>query len=157
MNYLKIGSIVILIVLIAWGEAALWNAGKKDGADSVQVLWDKDRAEIQDKADAAIAAATKQKEDAIAANEVIANDYQAQLLAARTLSSQLAQRLRLAETRPTTGSGAVSKDPTVFGVIVPSGTPSMGQIDDAIAATLTECASNRSQLNSLIAEIRPQL
>lgn len=136
---------------------ALYSAGKKNGADTIQLAWDKDKAAIQKAADEAVAEATKAKEDAIAANEVIKDDYEAQLLTSRALSSQLSQRLRIAESSLTAGSGTVSQGPDKPGTATAGSTPSMGQLNDALSSALTECANNRAQLNSLIAEIRPQL
>ena len=132
-------------------------SGYKEGAASIQTQWDADKKAIQRLADEAVLKATKDRDDAIQANEVLHNDYQTQLSTARTLNSQLAQRLRNAQNRVPTGSGSVPKTGSGQGSTSTSSAPTMGQIDDAIAATLTECANNRAQLTALIGEIQPQL
>lgn len=155
-----IASLVAVIGILSglwyYGHAQ-HTAGFKEGAASIQVQWDADKEAIQKAADEAVAKATKDRDDALQANEVLQNDYQVQISSARALNGELAQRLRDAQNRVPAGSGSVPKAGSGQGSTPTSGTPTMGQIDDAIAATLTECANNRAQLNALISEIKPQL
>lgn len=132
-------------------------SGFTEGAASVQVQWDADKEAIQKTADEAVVKATKDRDDALQANEVLHNDYQVQLSSARALNGQLAQRLRDAQNRVPTGSGSVPKAGSGQGSTATGGASTVGSLDDAIAATLTECANNRAQLDTLIAELRFQL
>jgi hypothetical protein len=160
---LEIKAIIALVAAIGilgglWYYGHAQHAsGFKEGANSIQTQWDADREAIQKTADDAVLKATKDRDDAIQANEALHNDYQTQISSARALNGQLAQRLRDAQNRVPTSSGSVPKAGSGQGSPPTGGAPTMGQIDDAIAATLTECANNRAQLNTLISEIQPQL
>jgi hypothetical protein len=156
MNYVKLGLWVGLAAAIFLGGYKVADWRGKAALASLQHAWDVDKAQIQATADAAIAQATKDKMTALAANEGIQSDYQTQLSSARALNGSLADRLRQLQSTPA-HSSPVPKAGDRQQPAPTSGTPTMGQIDDAIAAAFTECANNRAQLNSLIAEIRPQL
>jgi hypothetical protein len=132
-----------------------YEAGDKNGSDRVTVAWDKDKVQIQAVTDAAIAAQTKAKEDAIAANEGIQNDLQIQLNSVRVLNTQLSQRLRSASLAA--NSSTVSKGADNPGTPSSATIARMGQINDAIAASLTECRTNWANYNALIKELGPQL
>jgi len=138
------------------GITALYSAGKKAGQSAVQEAWDKDKAQIQAVADQAIATATKAKEDALANNEQVTNDLQKQIDAARTLNTGLAQRLRLA-TSNATSVGTLFQADSDANAVTAAYNARLGQITDAVAATLTECAANRANQIALQKEIAPQL
>ena len=87
--YVKAVLGIAVLVGIFWVSEAIYSAGKKTQHDADTIVMDQFKAGIQKTTDDAIAKATKDKEDAIAANEVIKDDYEAQLLASRTLSGQL--------------------------------------------------------------------
>lgn len=158
--YLKVGALVIFMSAVGWAFYATYHAGKKAGSDAIQKLWDEDKAKIQATADAAIAQATKDKETAIAANEVIANDYQAQLLAANASAAQFAQRLRNAEAIIAAGGGSSAKAPDKPGSVNP-GSPAvaelLGQLVTLVTDLRTDCKADADQLDALIAQLKPQL
>jgi hypothetical protein len=156
MIYAKLAFYAVLVAAIAYGGYHVADLKGKAATEKLQLAWDADKTAIQKAADAAIAQATKDRDAALAANEGIESDFQTQLSSARALNDSLAQRLRLTASTAT-GSSSVPKTGSGQQSTPAGPAPSLGQIDDAIAATLTECAGNRAQLNSLIAEIRPQL
>lgn len=160
---LQIKAIAILLALVvlvggffgygAWRE----SVGKKNGANRIQVAWDADKAKIQAVTDAAIAQATAQKDMALQANEVIANDYQTQLSAAVADADSLAERLRNAEARLAAHSDTAAKAGDQPGITETGPQASHGELTNAVARVFAECTENADQLDALIAEIRPQL
>jgi hypothetical protein len=133
-----------------------YDDGLVSGKAQIQTQWDQDKAKIQATADAAVAQATKDKEAAIASNEGIANDLQTQLDSLRNLNASLAQRLRIAASI-TAGSGNMSQGPNNPSPASDATRTRLGQINDAIAASLTECRTNWANYSALIKELKPQL
>jgi hypothetical protein len=157
---IKLIVVGILVIVLALGGFLLYrsayDSGQTAGKAEVQTLWDTDKAKIQAVTDAAIAQVTKDKEAAIAANEAITNDLQKQLGSMRDLNTGLAQRLRLA-TSASANSGTVPKasdNPKSPTAPIDNG---VGRLNDAFAATLTECRTNWANYSALIKELKPQL
>lgn len=157
MNYVKLAAALALLAAIVWGALADYSAGKKAGSSAIQVLWDADKAAIAKETATAIATATKERDDALQANEAIHSDYETQLSASRALGDSLAQRLRDAYTHPTAGSGAVPKAGDRQGTVATG--PQSGDVPltSALSDALTECSANAAQLDALIVELKPQL
>jgi hypothetical protein len=156
---LYVYAIALLLALggfFGYGHAR-YAAGHKDGANAIQVAWDADKEAIQRMADAAIAQATKDKEAAQEANGVIRDEYETQLFTAHANAQSLAQRLSDAEKRATAGSGSLPK--TGSGPSAPAAGPSPSNeiLTGLLANVFDECSANASQLDALIAEIKPQL
>lgn len=107
--------------------------------------------------DAAIATATKQRDDALQANEVAQNGYQIQLSAANSSAADFAKRLRSAEARIAANSSAVSKDGSGQQPSTASSQAGDVGLTNALGAALAECSSNAAQLDALIVELKPQL
>lgn len=160
LTYLKLGLGIALAAAIAWGAYADYAAGRKAGQDAVQTAWDKDKAQIQAVADAAIAAATKERDAALTANKGIQNDYQAKLSAANANAAGFAQRLRNAESLIAAGGSSVPKtgggQPTA-GPSSPSSADQLGSLVTLVTQLRTECSANSDQLDALIAEVKPWL
>ena len=155
-----IAYLVALIALVGgvwWLTQHSYTKGYKAGSAEIQTQWDQDKAAIQKTADAAIAAATKERDDALAANEGISSDLQTQLSSARALNGQLANSLRQYQARAAASSGAVPKAGSGQGATTTPSTPSLGQLDAATGAALTECYSDRLEYEALIKEIIAQL
>lgn len=151
---------VALLILLAagwFGFKYAYSKGDAAGSNRVQIEWDKDKAAIQAVAAASILTAFKQRDEAIQSNQVIHDQYEAELLAAHTSAHTLAERLRQYETRAAAGSGAVQQTGRGPGPSQGPATPSMGQLDDATGAALAECAAVRAGYKALIAQIKPQL
>lgn len=155
--------VVLILALLGggyFGYRSAYDSGQTAGKAQIQTAWDNDKAAITATADAAIAAATKAKEDALANNEAISNDYQAQLSAANASASQFAQRLRNAEATiaanrsamSKAGSGSSLKDPGA-----PTSSDQLGQLVALVTDLRTECAANADQLDALNKELAPQL
>lgn len=140
-----------------FGFRAVYTAGDNAGASRVQTQWDEDKSAIQKVTDAAIATATKQRDDALQANEVAQNGYQIQLSAANSSAADFAKRLRSAEARIAANSSAVSKAGS--GQQPSSASSQAGDVGltNALGAALAECSSNSAQLDALIVELKPQL
>jgi hypothetical protein len=151
----------VLIVGLALGGYLLYrsayNSGQTAGKAEVQTLWDADRSKIQAVTDAAIAKATQEKEAAIAANEGIQNDLQAQLDSMHGLNASLAERLRRANANPTAHSSPL---PQAAGNQKPVAAPvddSVGRLNQLLADALTECRTNWVNYSALIKEVSPQV
>jgi hypothetical protein len=148
--------LLALITAVAWYSLKQYDDGRAQGRAEVTAEWDQDKLEIAKATADQIAKITKERDDAVANNDGVANDLQAQITNLRSLNSALYQRLRLA-TRPAAGSGPVPKASDNTDAATAAANDRLGQIDDALAATLTECAVTRSNYKALIAEITPQL
>jgi hypothetical protein len=157
MIYAKLAAAVVLIAAIFFGGYHVADLKGKAALAALQHAWDVDKAQIQGVTDAAIAQATKDKEAALEANGVIQSDYQTQLSAANARAAALASGLRNLENRIAANSGGMPKAGSGSEPADPTGAPSLGRLNNALGAALNECATNRAQLNALIAEIRPQL
>lgn len=155
LGYL-VGAAAVLGALF-WVTHAIYAAGDKAGAERIQIAWDDDKRAIAEVTAKALAKATQERDDAIQANEAINEQHHVELQTIQANSLALAQRLRDAEARSAADRRAVSKAADIVRAVTTPQPSGMGSIDDAIAATLTECAANRSQLNALIAELKPQL
>lgn len=152
-----LGGAAIVLGALFWVTHAVYEAGDKNGANRIQVAWDADKTQIANVAAQAIAQMTAERDMALRANEVIHDQYSKQLQANADTAAALSQRLRNAEAIATAHSNLLSKAADIVRSAQSGSTSGMGPIDDAIAAALTECADNRAQLNSLIAELKPQL
>jgi hypothetical protein len=148
---------VALLGALYWAEHSIYAAGVKSGSESVQMAWDQDKEAIAKVSAAALAEAVKEKEDALEANSVINQQYQTQLAVDAAANSALSERLRNAAARLAASSSAMQQTHSGSGPTAPSAPPGVGPVYDALAAVLTECADNRTQLDKLIAEIQPQL
>lgn len=154
-------ALIGVIGLAGWGIVADFDAGKRAGGDAVQKLWDQDKAKIQQLTDAAIATATKQRDEALAANEAIQNDYQRKLNLASADAAQFASRLRAAEARLTAAnSGTVPKggagsEPTGAGQA--GSADQLGQLVTLVTDLRTECKANDDELDALVAQLNRQL
>jgi len=155
--YAKIAAVVILLAAIAWGTMADYSAGKKAGENAIQTLWDKDRASIQTTADLAIATATKQRDDALEANEVAQNVYQTEISAVNANAADFARRLRSAESRLAAGGGTVPKAGSGQQSVAAGSQAGDVSLTNALGSALAECSANTAQLDALIIEIKPQL
>jgi hypothetical protein len=151
------GAIAVLGALF-WVTHAVYEAGDRNGAARVQKDWDDDKAAIVKVTAQAIADATKQRDDALNANEAIQNDYQTELLTARATAIQFAQRLRDYQTRAATDRGPVPKagDHQNSSATSAESAAEAG-IYERLANYDQSCQADAAQLNALIREIRPQL
>lgn len=155
-----IAGLVLIAAVFGFGwylENHVYQAGYKAGSAAIELKWDQDKADIQKAADIAIAAATKEKEDALANNEGITNDLQAQLSAARTLSNTLAQRLRSASNHSPAGGSHVPEAADHPGAPADTAGPGVDELNAALGAALSECYANRANQIALIKELLPQL
>lgn len=150
-------ALIAVVALTGWGIVADFDAGKRAGSDAVTKLWDADRLKIQSAADAQIAAQTKAKEDALAANEVIRSDYETQLLAARSMSDTLSLRLRQYISSHPADPGNVPKASDRPYPTDPGSQAGDVRLTNALGSALAECSANTAQLDALIIEIKSQL
>jgi hypothetical protein len=156
ISYIKIaGALALVAVLFGAGYHVADLKGKAATAH-VQHLWDVNKAEIAKLAADESAANARKFVAAITTNEGVTHDLQIQVDSLRDLNSTLASRLRLATDSPT-GRGVLPKVTNNPGPISAAINDSVGAVDDAIAAALTECAVNRENYNALILELKPQL
>lgn len=157
MNYVKlIGFGLVGVLFIALGIRG-YHAIYQAGANSVQLAWNDEKL-AEDKATAtAIAQLTKDRDTAMEANSIIKDSYENELRTAHADAQSLAERLSDAESRASAHSTAAAKAGDRPGATDPSSAPSNEQLTSAVAAVFTECDQNASQLDALIAEIKPQL
>jgi hypothetical protein len=158
VKMIAIGVGVILLALAGYlGYRSAYDSGLMAGKAEVQTLWDADKAAIQRVADAAIAQATKERDDALTANEVAQNGYQTQLSAANASAADFAKRLRYTEALIATRSSAVPKAGSGQQPTATSTQSGDVSLTNALGAALAECSANVAQLDALIIEIKPQL
>jgi low affinity Fe/Cu permease len=152
--------IIVFLGAIFFGFRTVYDAGHTAGVLLVQNEWDADKAAIQKVTDAAIASATKQRDDALAANEAIESDYQNKLSTVAASATVFAARLRNAEATIAANRNSVPKTPNNSSS-TPAGTASsadqLGQLVTLVTGLRTECAANSDQLDALIAQIKTQL
>jgi hypothetical protein len=160
----EIKIIAVLAGILALFGGGLWlhhsgyTQGDAAGSSRVQLEWDRNIEEIQRMTAKAIADATAERDKALAANEGISNDYQAQLSAAHANAAVFAQRLRDYQARATTDSGAVPKAGSGQGAAATSAKSAQeAGIYERLADYDASCQADAAQLNALIAELKPQL
>lgn len=151
-----IGSL-LLIGLCFWAFMTVYDNGKKEGANSVQVQWDANRAAIAKVTAEALAKANKDRDEALQANEAIHEKYVQDLAAAAAGAQSLTARLRDAENRASAYSRSLSQANNQQRPASGASPPSVGQLNEATGAALAECASYRAWGHALIAELKPQL
>lgn len=152
--------LIVVMGLLGFGGTRLYEHGLKNGEARIQVQFDQFKADVQRTADTAIAAATKERDDANARNEVTRDGYQTQLLAANANAADFAERLRRAEASLAAGGSAVPKaggGSAAATAGAPSSADQLGKLAQLTADLHAECIANASQLDALIAEIKPQL
>jgi hypothetical protein len=153
---LALAGVIALLLAASWGGERLYHGGMVAGKAEIQVKWDADLAARQKITDLAIAQATKERDIALSNNEETLSDANTQIANLRDLNTSLAARLRNIQSIGA-GSGTLSQGSNKPDPVAGAGKVTMGQIDDAIAATLTECAVNRTNYSALIKELKPQL
>jgi hypothetical protein len=156
MNYVKV---ILFLALIAggyWAYNHAYDSGVKDGKATVQIAWDADKEAIQKTAAAAVAQATKERDDALQSNEVIESDYQTKLLSANASASDFASRLRNAYASLATNRGAVPKSGGGQASPQASGSSGDDRLTGLLANAAAECLQNDDQLDALAAEVSPQ-
>jgi hypothetical protein len=154
---LRLAIYLSVLALVASAFAFTYHSGERAGRNEVQVQWDADKATQQAAADAAIAKATKEKLDAIAANEAIDEKYQDVLRDANARADDYARRLQSYEARLRAASSAPAKAPSDPGAPATAPPRGEGQLESAVGSRLAECDANEAQLESLIEELQPQL
>jgi hypothetical protein len=161
IKLIGIGLAVILLALGGYfGFRYAYDDGEISGKAQIQTAWDADRAAIQKLTDTAIAAATKQRDEALTANEAIQNDYQTKLSAANANAADFSRRLSNALSGATANRSAVPQagaGPSPATASTPSSAEQLGKLVGLTADLHAECVANSAQLNALIAEIKPQL
>jgi hypothetical protein len=157
MTYVKIGALIAAIAFCVWYGDHREAAGYKAGSAAIQVKWDADKAVIEKTAEAAVAAATADKEKALADNEQIQTAYQTQLADANAAAAALAGRLHDYQVRAAAGGSSLPNTRGGLGPTPAAAPPSEGQLDGDLGNRLIECAANEAQLAALISEIKPQL
>lgn len=152
-------ALIGIVGLTGWGILADYDAGKKAGSDAVQKLWDTDKASIQATADAAIATATKERNDALAANEVLHDQYQNQLANVAADSASFAKRLRNAQAIIAAGSRQVPANSSGQSGVSPgqqNSAEQLGQLVTLTTALRAECVVNDDALDDLYQSIDKQ-
>jgi hypothetical protein len=154
-----VGLVILIAVLglVGWGLKASYDSGETSGKAQVQTAWDTDKAKIQAVTDAAIAKATKDKETAIATNEGVINELQAQLSTASASANTYASQLRDTRTRLAASLSALSQARNNPVTSAAPAAPGVGQLDAATGAALSECYAVRASYSALIKELSPQL
>ncbi len=152
-----VGLLLALVGGASYWHHSVYDQGEIAGRAAVQKLWNENKKTIQATADAAIAKANQERDEAQRANEVISHDYETKILAARADAVSLAQRLRDAAARLAANSRATDKAGGQSATPGASAPASDGVLTSAVAGVFEECNANSDQLDALIAEIKPQL
>jgi len=153
----KLGIYAGIFALIAVIFSFTYHEGARAGRLAVQVQWDADKAAQQRAADAAIAKATQEKLAAIAANEVISDQYLSAIANSDARAAEYAQRLRDYEARLHAAGSAAGKAPGNADPPAAAPASGQGQLESAIGQRLVECDANEAQLIALQEELLPQL
>ncbi len=159
MIWLKIFGPIVLIGLL-WAGVHNYGHGRfKAGKAEIQAKWDQDEAEEKRVADAATAQAKAQDEADAARNKEIEDAHAKELAAIAADRDRTFRLLRAA--RATADTIRASQGAGVGGVAEASAPGSPDEagsaLDAAIADVVAEARANASQLDALIAEIKPQL
>lgn len=152
--------VVALTALVGgafYGVHTIHASGEAQGIAETTVKWDADKAAIQAIADAAIAKATKARDDALSANEVTIDAYETKLLTANAGASQLAERLRNAYAHTAASGSSVPQTGGGSGAPGASGQASDDRLTQLLASAAAECAKNDDRLDALVTELKPQL
>lgn len=160
----KLISILVGVIALLGGGWFLHHSGYSQGdtagSSRVQIRWDDDKAAIQKVTDASIATATKQRDDALEANQVIHDNYEKQLALSGADSAQFASRLRAAEARLTAAnSRPVPTDSTGQDNVSSSSSSSadqLGQLVSLVTEFRRECKANDDTLDSIYASVNKQ-
>ena len=153
----KVGLVGVLVLAVGLG---IWRYGDNRfnvGKAVVQGQWDLDKAKIAQVTAQAIATANEKTAEALAVNRRLHDEYTQTVATLDNGNNDLARRLRLAESRAAADRRALQETGNRQGSSPPSSAPSNGSIDDAIAAALTECRENASQLDTLVGEVTRQM
>jgi hypothetical protein len=157
---MEIKLILGLLMLMGIGGLVGWAEIETSDKNKLQAQFDEYKLNQAQEAATAIAAITKEKEDALTANEAIQLDYQNKLSTVAASATVFAQRLRNAEATIAANRSAVPKDnggqgtPTTS---APSSADQLGQLVTLVTGLRTECAANSDQLDALIGEVSKQL
>lgn len=156
MSYAKVALFLLLLAGGYWAYDHAYDSGMKAGEATIQTAWDADKEAIQKTADAAVAQATKERDDALQSNEVIESDYQTKLLSANASASDFASRLRNAYASLAARRSAVPKSSGGQAAPQASGSSSDERLTSLLANAAAECLQNDDQLDALAAEVSPQ-
>jgi len=157
VNYLY-GFLAALALAVVTGLYG-FHVGDKAGSNRIQVAWDADKAAITAEAIRAQAAADERLQAAEHQNQELLSEYQDKVTAANTASADLAIRLRHAlgapahcDSLPASGSvpGTAPAGPSESDI-------RLGQLLGIVAELRTEAALNADELDTLSAEVKPQL
>lgn len=163
MSETRLVAILVGVLLTCGGGWYLhhsgYNQGDTAGSSRVQLEWDQNKADIQRIADEALVTATKQRDDAIQANQVLHDQFLKDQAAAAADTAQFAARLRNAESiiaasgRSVPAGGAGQSD-------VPSGGTSsaqqLGSLVTLVAELRRECKANDDALDAIYASVDKQ-
>jgi hypothetical protein len=155
--YLKLAAAIAALLGVLYAAHAQYESGFTAGSNQIQVKWDRDLAARQKVTDDAIAQASKTHEAELAANQDTITDANNQIASLRSLNGNLAARLRNISASAGACGSPVPKAGDQPGAASAPIKITVGQINDALAAALTECAVNRANYAALIKEIKGQL
>jgi hypothetical protein len=158
-----IGAAVLVLAIVAgvfFGCRALYSSGRSSGIAEKQIELDTFKADVAKAA--SDQAAKNAADEAVAAqhNRETHDAYDAQLAAARADAAQFAQRMYNALARLAAGGGPAAPVPGGQGPAPASGPQSDGgarQLSQLVSAARTECLANDDRLDTLVAEVTPQV
>lgn len=158
MIYAKLGALLALLAAVGWGAYADYHAGKKAGQDAIQTQFDQFKIDSAKAAATALAAVTKERDDAIANNEAVTNDLQAQLSATRSNANDMAASVRDYQARLSASTDALRQATDQQRTAAASGiAASKARFDELSKGYDAACQRDAIRLNKLTAEIKPQL
>lgn len=158
--YAKLAAVLALGAALAYGGYHVADLKGKAALASLQHAWDVDKAEIQKVTDKAIEKATKDKEDAIAANEVINDEYQKKLNGVTADSDRFASLLRNAAITIAAHRSAMQQASNIAGSAqtrTEAITVQLGQLVALTTDLRAECIKNDDELDALTSELNSQL
>jgi hypothetical protein len=150
--------IIAIIAFVGWAMVADYEAGKHAGEALVQTEFDKFKSDSTAAANKALATVTKERDDAIANNEAVTNDLQAQLSATQSSADSLVKRVSDYQTQLRASSDALRQASSDKDAAIASGiAASQSRLTQALTAYDSACQRDAIRLNKLTTEISPQL
>ena len=150
--------VVLVLAAVFFGFRAVYDAGDNAGAARVQIEYDQFKSDQSRLAAQELATVTKQRDDAIANNEVVTNDLQAQLSASQSNADSLIKRVSDYQNRLSASANALRQAASDKDTAIASGiAASQSRLNQAIASYDAACQRDAIRLNKLIDELTPQL
>jgi hypothetical protein len=160
---IKMIALLVGVIALLGGGVGLhhlgYSQGDTAGSARVQLSWDADKAQIQAVAAQALATATKQRDDALQANQVLHDQYEQRIAGISADSADFAKRLRNAQAIIAAGSRPVPAGNSGQDKLPSGAADSAQQLGQLVTLTTklrAECLKNDADLDDLYESLNRQ-